>query len=122
LAKITPEDSLNKIAGDNSLSNSPVQALQGVDAGEFQGQGRIGFTAADVNAEINSRIHNTPNFNSSAYSTNNFLPPGAVREQMNRYGELHQPAGLPHNDEEIPPLGYAIAQLKGIYILAENAQ
>jgi DNA mismatch repair protein MutL len=49
-------------------------------------------------------------------------PPLATRigEQLRSYARLH---GMPAIDtaEEVPPLGYALAQLKGVYILAENA-
>jgi DNA mismatch repair protein MutL len=46
--------------------------------------------------------------------------PQQVRDQMRGYARLHT---LPEQSapEEVPPLGYALAQLKGIYILAENA-
>lgn len=46
--------------------------------------------------------------------------PGQAAEQVRDYGRLH-PLPEVRSEEEVPPLGYALAQLKGIYILAENA-
>jgi DNA mismatch repair protein MutL len=43
-----------------------------------------------------------------------------VSEQMHSYAQLHALPD-PASAEDVPPLGYALAQLKGIYILAENA-
>lgn len=129
LAKVTPESSLAKNAqgesGDEFLQVSA--APQGVAAGEFRGQETLGLRSSPTQSFSGSQPY--------SFASQNFSRPSGVNEQLKTYGDLHQampafsaPNGLPASsfpssgDENIPPLGYAIAQLKGIYILAENAQ
>lgn len=117
LAKVRPEDTLaRKQAGDvvegQSFSLANEQPVQGIAAGEFRGQGAMNFKSADASSY-------RPAYTPSSFNANE------VREQMSVYGELMRPASIPLPEtpsDDIPPLGYAIAQLKGIYILAENAQ
>jgi DNA mismatch repair protein MutL len=125
LAKVRPEDSLDKNVthtADDSTSPTP----QGLAVGEFGAQENLQLRSSTPNVSASgsqdySRIHQYQ----SNYSRPNI---SGISEQLKTYGNLmqHSPtatATFPESgDDNIPPLGYAIAQLKGIYILAENTQ
>lgn len=70
-----------------------------------------------------------------AKSWSSYVPPAPprytpmkVQEQMAVYSKLHEVTPAPQTEipqptvQKIPPMGFALAQLQGIYILAENEQ
>lgn len=117
LAGVRPQDSLATHAeraafNPDSIDPDTGELLQpsGAVTGEFSGQGSISFNSASYGASAGGATHYS-SFGSSYGKPG--LTPTQVAEQINTYAELSK-------DEDVPPLGYAIAQLHGIYILAQN--
>ena len=82
-------------------------------------------SANSVNGQISqqSPLH----YSTGPLRSRDVLSPQTVQDQISGYRQISESAFRPDSlvdaveDQSIPPLGYALAQLKGVYVLAENA-
>lgn len=123
LGEVRPEDQLAAPA-----AVAPVVRPTGLEAGEFGPQGEMSLAANVLERPVAEPAWR-PTASSGGYAPPS-RPAGPVgtAEAQAAYREYFAPlpdsapVSLPESQGDIPPLGYALAQLKGVYILAENAQ
>ncbi|MDP2245893.1 DNA mismatch repair endonuclease MutL [Pseudomonas sp.] len=119
LGDVRPEDQLAAPAAVTGMLAPTGQA-----AGEFGPQGEIGLAASLLEPAPSESVWRSPGAGYQGQRSQSGVPAaeaqGAYREYFAPLNVV--PASLPEAQGDVPPLGYAIAQLKGVYILAENVK
>ncbi|TCK05610.1 DNA mismatch repair endonuclease MutL [Marinobacterium mangrovicola] len=140
IGDLRPKDAVPAGAGETASgeAGAPAMAMQSAPGsvsgeGSFS-QGRMPLYQSSDNYQSSGNSQSSGNYGQPAGSYGSYGgsagSASAVREQISAYADLHTPATpnqgrpgmpMPEDDaEKAPPLGYAIAQLHGVYVLAQN--
>ncbi len=122
LGDVRPE---SQLAAPATMTSTPQPS--GLAVGEFAGQGEMSLSASALERPQDP----TPAWRGTGagyQQAPRSSAGGHTAEAQGAYREFFAPlagngvARLPEAAEDVPPLGYALGQLKGVYILAENSQ
>lgn len=121
LADIRPEDVVARHAEQNQSVESPALELTTagvVSEASVPSQSSLGLGVNYARGTPSSSVGVSEQISQYAHLVN---PPGEP-SAFNPFSQKPSSPSFNENDKEIPPLGFALAQVKGVFILAENAQ